>query len=157
MNIHAFVPLSLSEKKMLLAQVAYSVDIPLTVSPFPPFSQTDAKFRDILHGPCSRTLSGRVAHPRVGADPTLSPGTWRGVFAGVLPVSRAWSDYAIRRAPGALQFENATIGVRESVYMNGNRLISDAFHWNLTRLASATIFVFFLFKFVPPLLPSNVS
>lgn len=56
----------------------------------------------------------------------------------------------------ALQSENATIGVRESIYANGNRLISDAFRRNFIRHASATIlllFSLFFFRLVPPLSP----
>lgn len=58
-----------------------------------PFYEQAPSFADISHdaGPCSRT---RVVHPRVDAYPALSPGTWRGVFAGALPAPRAWSDYA---------------------------------------------------------------
>lgn len=148
-------------EKTLLACIAYAADVPHGTSPFATPAQTrvpsfaifcTGHARENPLGPC-RASQGRRGS---GLKPRYVTRSICGRVTGPPRVIRLRDPSRAR----ALQSENATIGVRESVYANGNRLISDAFRRNLIRHASATIlFPFFLsFRiYPPPPSPDNIS
>lgn len=149
MNMHP-CPLSLPEK-MLLACVHRRRYLALVRYRFP-FLSTDrcqvSRYfaRAVLAnplGPC------RASQGRRGSS--LKPRyVTRSICGRVTGPPRVIRLRDPSRA-GALQSESATIGVRGSVYANGNRLISDAFRRNLIRRAMVfsffRLFIFFFFSF----------